>query len=92
MRGSPLENTKAALIASLFKLNPLDSFNIIAFNNDTLLFSSSLELATEEAIEKATRWISTYFIADGGTNMLLPLNQVFTISPSLILSCTEYQS
>ncbi|KAM7471879.1 hypothetical protein LguiA_010062 [Lonicera macranthoides] len=75
MRGSPLENTTEALIAALFKLNPLDSFNIIAFNNDTLLFSSSMELATEEAIEKATQWISTYFIADGGTNVLLPLNQ-----------------
>lgn len=76
MREGPLENTKVALLAVLSKLSPLDYFNIIAFNESTLLFSSSLELATKEAIENATQWISRNFISEGGTNILIPLNQV----------------
>ncbi|XP_058227317.1 uncharacterized protein LOC131335816 [Rhododendron vialii] len=75
MREGPLENTKVALLAVLSKLSPLDYFNIIAFNESTQLFSSSLEPATKEAIENATQWISRSFIAEGGTNILLPLNQ-----------------
>lgn len=76
MREGSLENTKVALLAVLSKLSPLDYFNIIAFNESTQLFSSSLEPATKEAIENATQWISRSFIAEGGTNILLPLNQV----------------
>lgn len=76
MRGKPLEDTKNALSAALSKLDPGDSFNVIAFNDETYLFSSSLELATKEAIEKVTEWINMNFVAGGGTNMLLPLNKV----------------
>lgn len=75
MRGKPLEDTKNALSAALSKLDPGDSFNVIAFNDETYLFSSSLELATKEAIEKVTEWINMNFVAGGGTNMLLPLNK-----------------
>ncbi|KAJ4958791.1 hypothetical protein NE237_025902 [Protea cynaroides] len=75
MKGSPLENVKNGLCAALSKLDPEDSFNIIAFNGETFLFSSSLELATKEKLENASQWISINFIAGGGTNILLPLNQ-----------------
>ncbi|KAF5176287.1 Inter alpha-trypsin inhibitor, heavy chain [Thalictrum thalictroides] len=75
MRGTLLENVKSALNVALSKLNPEDSFNIIAFNGETHLFLSSLELATKETIEKALQWISINLIAGGGTNILLPLNQ-----------------
>ncbi|KAA8534761.1 hypothetical protein F0562_029797 [Nyssa sinensis] len=75
MRGKLLEDTKKALYAALSKLDPKDSFSIIAFNGETYLFSSAMELATEEAIENATQWININFIAGGGTNILLPLNQ-----------------
>lgn len=78
MVGGPLENAKDALFAALYKLNPVDYFNIIAFNGNTSVFSSSMELATEDAIRNATQWISINFIAEGGTNMSLPLNQVST--------------
>lgn len=81
MRGQPLEDTKNALFAALSNLDPEDSFTVIAFNDDTYLFSSSLQLATKEAIENATQWIGTNFIAGGGTNILLPLNQVLVNSP-----------
>ncbi|XP_043706008.1 inter alpha-trypsin inhibitor, heavy chain 4 [Telopea speciosissima] len=75
MKGRLLENVKNGMCAALSKLNPEDSFNIIAFNGETYLFSSSLELATKETIENASQWISINFIAGGGTNILLPLNQ-----------------
>ncbi|KAJ7951491.1 putative Inter-alpha-trypsin inhibitor heavy chain-related [Quillaja saponaria] len=75
MQGSPLENTKSALMASLSQLNKQDTFNIIAFNGDVLLFSPSLEHATKEAILNATLWVDTNFIAKGSTNIMLPLTQ-----------------
>ncbi|XP_059645088.1 uncharacterized protein LOC132286730 isoform X2 [Cornus florida] len=75
MRGVPLENAKNALAAALSMLNPEDSFNIIAFNENTRLFSSSMELASKVTIENAMQWINTNLIADGVTNILLPLNQ-----------------
>ncbi|KAF6138802.1 hypothetical protein GIB67_025964 [Kingdonia uniflora] len=75
MRGKPLEIAKSVLSSALSKLNPEDSFSIIAFNGETYLFSSSLEPATKETIEKAIEWINMNFIAGGGTNILLPLNQ-----------------
>ncbi|KAI3935553.1 hypothetical protein MKW98_012745 [Papaver atlanticum] len=75
MKGKPLEAVKSALSAALSKLSPEDLFSIIAFNGETYLFSSSLVPATKETIENATQWISINFIAEGGTNILLPLNQ-----------------
>ncbi|KAK6131780.1 hypothetical protein DH2020_034476 [Rehmannia glutinosa] len=75
MKGKPLEDTKNALSAALAKLDPKDLFNVIAFNGETFLFSSSLEPATAKVIEKVTQWINMNFVAGGGTNILLPLNQ-----------------
>ncbi|KAG8376239.1 hypothetical protein BUALT_Bualt09G0042400 [Buddleja alternifolia] len=75
MSGKPLDNTKNALFAAFAKLDPEDSFNVIAFNGDIYVFSSSLELATAEGIEKVTQWINVNFVTGGGTNILLPLNQ-----------------
>lgn len=77
MRGKPLEGTKNALAAALSKLDHGDSFNVIAFNDEVHLFSLSMELATKKAIDKVTEWMSMNMIACGGTNILLPLNQVF---------------
>ncbi|XP_010273854.1 PREDICTED: inter-alpha-trypsin inhibitor heavy chain H3-like isoform X2 [Nelumbo nucifera] len=75
MQGRPLESVKNGLCASLSELNPEDSFNIIAFNGETYLFSPSMEMATKEAIQNASQWISVKFVAGGGTSILLPLNQ-----------------
>ncbi|KAJ8543357.1 hypothetical protein K7X08_005880 [Anisodus acutangulus] len=75
MKGKPIEDTKQALSTALSKLDSQDLFNIIAFNSEKYLFSSSLELATKKAIENATQWIGTNFIAGGGTNILNPMTQ-----------------
>ncbi|KAJ7956002.1 inter-alpha-trypsin inhibitor heavy chain-related [Quillaja saponaria] len=74
MKGKLLDDTKNALSAALSKLKPEDSFSIIAFNGETYLFSTSMELASEEVVEKAIEWININFIAGGGTNISGPLN------------------
>ncbi|XP_047169281.1 uncharacterized protein LOC124837865 [Vigna umbellata] len=79
MKGTPLDNTKNALLASLSQLNAQDTFNIIAFNGALYLFSSSMESATEEAILNATKWVDTNFIANGDTNIMLPLTQAMKL-------------
>lgn len=90
MRGKPLEDTKNALVAALLKLDQGDSFNVIAFNDEIHLFSSSLELATEKTLDKVTEWMGTNLVAQGGTNMLLPLNQVL-FHNQLIIELYAYQ-
>ncbi|KAK1360310.1 Inter alpha-trypsin inhibitor, heavy chain 4 [Heracleum sosnowskyi] len=75
MHGGPIESIKTALLEAISNLDPMDSFNIIAFNESTALFSLSMERATHEIIEKADEWISTNLIPKGGTNMILPVNQ-----------------
>lgn len=77
MQGTPLDSVKTALLAALFKLDSLDTFNLVAFNESAVTFSPCLVQATKEMIEKASEWIETKFIADGGTNISAPLNQVF---------------
>ncbi|KAL7091906.1 hypothetical protein ACP275_12G132100 [Erythranthe tilingii] len=75
MRGKPIEDTKKALLSELANLDPQDLFNVIAFNEETYSFASSLKQATPAAIESATQWLVSIFVANGGTNILLPLNQ-----------------
>ncbi|ESW07417.1 hypothetical protein PHAVU_010G128200 [Phaseolus vulgaris] len=79
MKGTPLDNTKNALLSSLSQLNAQDTFNIIAFNGALYLFSSSMESATEEAILNATKWVDTNFIANGDTNIMLPITQAMKL-------------
>ncbi|KAK7363316.1 hypothetical protein VNO77_05455 [Canavalia gladiata] len=74
MRGKLIDDTKNALLTALSKLNPEDSFTIIAFNEKSCLFSKSMELASKDAVERAAEWINTNFIAGGGTNISHPLN------------------
>ncbi|XP_022152529.1 uncharacterized protein LOC111020229 isoform X1 [Momordica charantia] len=79
MKGGPLESTKHAVLASLSELGPEDTFNIIGFNGDTKLFSLSMEQATNEAITRATEWIDANLVANGGTNILLPVEQAINM-------------
>ncbi|WOG99103.1 hypothetical protein DCAR_0518451 [Daucus carota subsp. sativus] len=75
MQGGAIESAKTALLEAISNLSQTDSFNIIAFNEISAAFSPSIELASNETIEKAAEWISTNLIAKGGTNIVSPLNQ-----------------
>ncbi|CAI0473152.1 unnamed protein product [Linum tenue] len=79
MKGDPLESTKNAIMSSLYKLNQEDSFNIIAFNREMYLFSPLMEPATKETIVKANQWINDKLLAEGGTNILPPLQQAMKL-------------
>ena len=74
MRGKLIDDTKKALSAALSKLEPDDSFSIIAFNGEIYQFSTSMELASKDAVEGAIEWININFVAGGDTNLLHPLN------------------
>jgi len=76
MRGKLIDDTKNALSVALSQLDPDDSFSIIAFNGDIYQFSKSMELASKDAVERATEWININFVAGGDTNILHPLNTV----------------
>ncbi|KAA3477105.1 Inter-alpha-trypsin inhibitor heavy chain-related isoform 1 [Gossypium australe] len=75
MRGRSLESTKNAINTALSKLSPEDSFNIIAFTDETFLYCTSMVLASEESIEKASEWMSKEHSEGNGTNMLIPLQK-----------------
>lgn len=90
MQGKPLEDTKNALAVALSKLDPGDSFNIVAFNGETYLFSTSMELATKEAVERARQWIGINFIAGGSTNICAPLTKVSSYSYLFIVDLVLY--
>lgn len=76
MEGKRLEATRTAISAALLKLSPTDSFNIMAFNNNLYSFSTSLENASVEAVDKANQWLDMNLIAEGGTEISLSLNKV----------------
>lgn len=85
MRGKLIDDTKNALSAALSKLDPDDSFSIIAFNGDIYKFSTSMELASSDAVERAIEWININFVAGGDTNLLHPLNMVTYIFMQIFL-------
>lgn len=76
MQGKPIENVKSALSTSLLELRPGDYFDIIAFNDELHSFSSCMEPATEDVVENAINWMNKIFVAEGGTDIMLPLNEV----------------
>ena len=85
MKGAPIENVKKAVLAFLSTLSQYDYFNIIAFNTNSHSFSSSMELATNEALQLASEWINEKLVPEGDTNILLPVKQVLNFSSNLIL-------
>lgn len=80
MQGKLIDDINNALSAALSKLDPDDSFNIIAFNGESYLFSTSMEPASKDTVERATEWINKNFVAEGATNILNPLNTVHILN------------
>uniref|UniRef100_A0A1D1Z528 Inter-alpha-trypsin inhibitor heavy chain H2 n=2 Tax=Anthurium amnicola TaxID=1678845 RepID=A0A1D1Z528_9ARAE len=86
MRGRPLDSVNNALSAVLSELTPSDSFSIIAFNEETYTFSSSLVLATQETVENAAQWMKKNLVTSGGTNIVKSLNEAVGILANTINS------
>jgi len=57
-----------------------DFFNIIAFNDELHSFSSCLEQVNDKTIENAIQWMDLNFVAQGGTDIMHPLSEVWIIT------------
>ncbi|MCW8834197.1 MAG: marine proteobacterial sortase target protein, partial [Colwellia sp.] len=68
MGGVAIKQAKQALQMALNLLDEKDSFNIIAFNNDTETLFQSSRYASQQNIAMASQWLQ-HMSAGGGTNM-----------------------
>ncbi len=85
MQGGSMEQAKASLQLALLQLNNKDSFNVIAFDDDTELLFPITQMASEQKINTAQLFIDD-LNADGGTEMYRPL------SNALMMKKNEAQS
>lgn len=80
-----MEQAKTSLQLALLQLNNKDSFNIIAFDDDTELLFSITQMTSAQNISTALQFIDD-LKADGGTEMYRPL------SNALMMKKNEVQS
>lgn len=73
MQGGSMEQAKASLQLAISQLNYKDSFNIIAFDDNTELLFPLTQMASKQNINKAQHFIDD-LSADGGTQMYRPLS------------------
>lgn len=85
MQGGSMEQAKASLQLALLQLKNKDSFNVIAFDDDTELLFPITQMASEQNINTAQLFIDD-LNADGGTEMYRPL------SNALMMKKNEAQS
>jgi Ca-activated chloride channel family protein len=85
MQGQSMEQAKASLKLAVLQLNANDSFNIIAFDDDTQLLFPNTKMSSKQNIQEAQVFIDD-LSADGGTEMYRPL------SNALIMKKNEKQS
>jgi len=85
MQGGSMEQAKTSLQFALLQLTKKDSFNIIAFDDETQLLFPITQMASAQNINKAQRFIDD-LSADGGTQMYRPL------SNALMMRKNEEQS
>ncbi|NQZ21875.1 MAG: marine proteobacterial sortase target protein [Colwellia sp.] len=85
MQGSSMKQAKASLQLAVLQLNNKDSFNIIAFDDETEILFSTTQMASAQNIKNALQFIDD-LSADGGTQMYRPL------SNALMMKKNEMQS
>lgn len=75
MQGEPLDHAIHAMFEALSCLTPgSDTFNVIAFDGEQEVFSTTgLVTVSEDAIEKCTKWSAAALRAHGSTEILTPL-------------------
>lgn len=85
MQGPSMSQAKASLRHALSLLSYQDSFNIIAFNNDSKQLFHATHMRSDESLARANQFINQLY-ADGGTEMLQPLNQALLMPSRKIQS------
>lgn len=91
MTGKPITDARQALLLGLTVLQSEDTFNIIAFDHESLLFSPTLISANDEATGRAKEWVSSSCDARGGTDILTPLRQVGFLDKSIPCAASRTQ-
>lgn len=81
MGGASLPQAQAALRLCLRHLREGDRFNVIAFNTHWKGFAKAPVPFTQQALEKADRWVGA-LEATGGTEMLTPLVKAVESAPN----------
>ena len=82
MSGQPIDSAKATLSLLLRSLQPGCYFNIIGFgSNFTKLYSGGSIAYNQKSLEAASRHVSSISADMGGTEILSPLQSVFTEKP-----------
>jgi Ca-activated chloride channel homolog len=79
MHGESIEQAKQALKYGLQQLQPEDSFNIVTFNHEAMLYSEQLLPVTPLTITRALRFVAA-LQADGGTEMAAALKATFSMN------------
>lgn len=69
MSGTPMEQSKAAILAALRELQPNDTFQIIRFSNNASALGPAPVPATRENIRHAERYVRS-LSGNGGTQMI----------------------
>lgn len=95
MEGPRIRQARAALKFCLSKLTPQDRFNILTFSHQVVTFERTHVSATDEAKEKAVRFVDA-IDASGGTNINGALQEALAqkgedARPHLILFLTDGQ-
>jgi Ca-activated chloride channel family protein len=81
MTGEAMVAAQTALVAALAALRPEDSFDVIAFNDNSVRLFGRSEAATPARIKAAIRWVAAR-AADGGTEMMPALESALTDAPA----------
>jgi len=69
MHGASIRQARNALLDALGRLQPEDTFNIIAFNSSSWTLFPQVRQASRDAVEEARRWVRG-LKAQGGTEMM----------------------
>ena len=85
MQGSSMEQAKSSLQLAVLQLNDKDSFNIIAFDDETEILFSNTQMASVQNIKNAQEFIDG-LSADGGTEMYRPLSNALMMKKNALQS------
>ena len=85
MQGGSMEQAKTSLQLALLQLNNKDSFNIIAFDDNTELLFSITQMASAQNISRAQKFIDD-LRAGGGTEMYRPLSNALMMKKNKVQS------
>jgi Ca-activated chloride channel family protein len=85
MQGGSMKQAKTSLQLALLQLNNKDSFNIIAFDDNTELLFTITQMASAQNISTAQQFIDD-LRADGGTEMYRPLSSALMMKKNKVQS------